>query len=202
MTLYCDNASLTSGTTVDTFGTGVNVILNAAAKKIEGIIVVAYDSVFTAAEGSMIRTRINSTGIPYLQLMDFLTGGLETSGPATNSSGQGSLQELIPLDYDCKGGETVTIDAAPTTTITTGRRVQVGVLYSDGNLAGDISANFAGNWGTLPADAKGGATVDASQLTTTATALSTITVPGWAKEIIACKAVVHKSGAISTGESV
>src|SRR5713101_2327185 len=156
MTLYCDNASLTSGTTVDTFGTGVNIILNASAKKIEGMIVVAYDSVFTAAEGSMVRTRINSTGIPFLSSMDFLTGGLETSGPATNSSGQGSLQELIPLDYDCKGGETVTIDAAPTTTITTGRRVQVGVLYSDGNVDATVKDNFAGNFGSLPAPAKGG----------------------------------------------
>src|SRR6266851_3681788 len=150
MTLYCDNASLTSGTTVDTFGTSVNIILNASAKKIEGVIVVAYDSVFTAAEGSMVRTRLTSTGVPFLQNMDFLTGGLETSGPATNSSGQGSLQELIPLDYDTKGGETVTIDAAPTTTITTGRRVQIGLLYSDGNLSSEINGNFAGNYGALP----------------------------------------------------
>jgi len=199
MTIYCDNASLTSGTTVDTFGTGVNIILNASAKKIIGVITVSYDSVFTAAEGSATRLRLNSSGVPKLAAIDQLIGCLETSGPATNSSGQSCTQQTTPLDFDTVGGETITIDAAPTTTITTGRRIQVGLLYRNSDSSKDVEDQIGND---NIADAKGFTSVDASQLTTTATALTAITIPGWAREIIGCKAVVHKSGAITTGESV
>src|SRR5712664_1702056 len=199
MTIYCDNASLTSGTTVDTFGTGVNIILNASAKKIIGVITVSYDSVFTAAEGSATRLRLNSSGVPKLAAIDQRIGCLETSGPATNSSGQSCTQQTTTLDFDTVGGETITIDAAPTTTITTGRRIQVGLLYRNSDSSKDVEDQIGND---NIADAKGFTSVDASQLTTTATALTAITIPGWAREIIGCKAVVHKSGAITTGESV
>ena len=49
---------------------------------------------------------------------------------------------------------------------------------------------------------KGSRTVDASQTTTTETALTAITVPSWAKEVVGCRALVHKTGAITAGQEV
>ncbi len=199
MTIWSDEAAVASGTTVDTFGTGVNVILNNDAKKLVGIIAMSVDQTYTTAEGSAIRLRMNSSGIKdFSGPADWPIGSLETSGPATNSSGQGCVQEIIPLDINTTGGETITFDAAPTTTITTARLIEVAILYSNGNVPGDILANIA----TPPVAHRGSTTVDASQLTTTATALSAITVPGWAKEIVGCKAFMHKTGAVTSGEEV
>jgi hypothetical protein len=199
MTIFADGVSLASGTTVDTFGTSANVILNSRAKKILAVIAIAVDQTFTAAEGSAIRLRMNSSGVKdFAGPADWMVGSLETSGPATNSSGQGALQEITPWDITTVGGETLTFDAAPTSTITTARLLEVTILYSDGNVPQDIIDNLP----SPPVRIKGAFTVDASQLTTVPTALASITVPGWAKEIVGCKAVMHKTGAITAGEEV
>lgn len=197
MTIFCDVAEILSGTTVDTFGTAGTIVVNSKAKRLIGIISQAIDTIFTTAEGSTVRLRINSTGVPKLTNLDFQIPALETSGPATNSSGQSALQDVTPIDFPLVGNETISFDAAPTTTITTARQVEVGLLYSDGNVPADIYAAIGND---CPVPIGGSATVDASQLTVVPTALSAITVPGWAREIIACRACVYKTGAITTGE--
>lgn len=198
--LYSNNASISSGTTVDSFGTAVTVTLGDQARKLVGLIVAGADPTFTTAEGGAVRVRMNSTSIPGLANQDFLSGPVTTSGPATNSSGQSGVQDTIPLDYTVGGNEDIDLDIATTTTLTTARLYEVAVLYMDEKgVPADIQATIG--TGRI-VGAKGARTVDASQLSTTETALTAITVPSWAKEVIGCRAVVHKTGAITAGEEV
>mgnify|MGYP001564247623 CR=1 FL=1 len=196
--LYSDNASISAGTTADSFGTAVTVSLGDQARRLVGLIISGADPTYTTAEGGAARVRLNSDSIPGLANQDWISGPVTTSGPATNSSGQSCVQDVIPLDYDVKGNEDIDISIAPTTTLTTARLYEVAVQYTDGQVPADIIAAI----GKGPIASKGSRTVDASQTTTTETALTAITVPSWAKEVVGCRAVAHKTGAITGGEEV
>ena len=197
MTVYCDVVNVSTGTAVNTFGASATVTLNSKAKRVIGIVSSGADATFTAEEGAASVLRIASDDLGFGN-QDFPIPPYTTSGPATNGSGQGAKQNILPLDWEAKGNERVVVDVGLTGTITVARLHAVGVIYTDEMpLPNDWKMRFPGI-----VNVKGGASVNASQLTTTETALTAITVPGWAKEIIAAKAAVLKTGAITAAEEV
>lgn len=194
--LYSDEVTITGGTSVDTFGTAGSITLGNQARRILGIITSACDTVYTAAQGASEQLQVVSSSLSIADTR-FKVGPFATSGPATNSSGQGNIPEVIPLDIPCAGGEVLNFKTAPSTAVTTGRSRMVQLLYTDANPAppADWLARFPN---CVPA--RDGFTVDAAQLTTTRTALSNITVPSWAKEIIGIKVTDIKTGAITAAQ--
>lgn len=194
--LYSDEVNITGGTTADTFGTAGTITLGNQARRILGIVTSAAETVYTTAEGSAEQLKLVSTSLSIADTR-FMVGPYVTSGPATNASGRGNVPEVIPLDIPCAGGEVLSLSSAPQQTVTTGRSRMVQVLYTDSNPnpPNDWLARFPN---TVPA--RDGFTVDAQQTSTTRTALTAITIPSWAKEIIGIKVWTAKTGAITTGE--
>lgn len=210
MVVYADEVTLTSGTTKDSFGTAGTITLNSVARRILGIVHSGCDTTYTAAQGeSGDRLQLNSSSLGIAD-QEFAIGPYNSSGPATNSSGQNMEQEIIPLDIKCSGNEVLSFSTAPTTTITTGHSNMVTVLYTDGMSGANNAAPVQGSYAPpqdwlakfpLTVPARGGYVTDASQLTTTRTNLTNITVPSWVQEIIAVKCIDQKTGAITAGQS-
>jgi len=198
MTTFCDYVSTTSGTTALALGTAVNLTIAKVDSRIQCIAlhIAACDTVITTAEGSSEILQVSS---PSLQLADqrFNTGPYITSGPATNSSGQGNIVETIPVNWIAGGNEIVSFATALSATNTTGKLANVGLMYSDTNLP---PTDWRSDFPAL-APNRGGYVSAATQLTTTRTALTAITVPTWVQEFTAMKATDLKTGAITTGQS-
>jgi hypothetical protein len=197
MTTYIDEVTLTSGTAKDTFGTAVTFNLNSKAKRVLALIPSGCDTVYTAATGGFgAQLQVTSSS---LSLADqrFLTGPYNSSGPATNSSGQGMVPDIISVDWPAAGNEAITLATAPSIALTTALSHMVGIMYCDILPPQDWLAQFPA---ALPC--KGGYVVDAQQLTTTRTALTAINVPTWASEVTSAKGVNLKAAAITAGQSV
>lgn len=193
--LYSDEVNITGGTTADTFGTAGSITLGNQARRILGIITSAAETVYTTAEGSAEQLQIISTSLSIADTR-FLVGPYVTSGPATNASARGNVPEIIAMDLPCAGGEVLKFASAPQQTVTTGRSRMVQLLYSDDKYP---PADWLMRFPDL-VPVRDGFTVDAQQTSTTRTALASITVPSWAKEIVGVKITVEKTGAITTGE--
>ena len=199
MGTYCDYVNLSSGTTNGSFGTSGTVTLSAEARYVLAVINVGADPTYTTAEGaaSIIRLNSNSLGITNAA---YITGPYTTSGPATNSSGQGMVQDIIPLDIEAKGNEVITIDYSTTADITTARLHTAAILYSDDELPEQKWRDkFPNIIGSLGGDFR-----QSSQITTTRTQIGTTGIewPSWAGEIIGVRAGVLKTGAITAAEEV
>jgi len=196
-TTYVQQLLLTGGTTANTFGTTVNINLNAFARHLLAIIYSAGDSAFTTAEspgGSQLQYVSASLGVADQR---FLVGPWNTSGPATNSSGQSMVQDIIPLEelLGPTGNEQVSFALAPNDTITTGHKAQIGLMYCQ-----DYPPDYWKKQFPAPMAVRGGYEVGAEQLNTTATTLTAISIPSWVREIVSCRSVVQKADAITTAE--
>lgn len=196
-TTYVQQLNVTGGTTANVLGTAVNINLNAFARHLLCIIYSAGDTVFTTAEspgGSQLQYVSASLGVTDQR---FLVGPWNTSGPATNSSGQSMVQDLIPLEevLPPQGNEQVTFALAPNDTITTGTLAQIGLMYCQDYPPGYWKQQFPEVMAL-----RGGYEVGAEQLTTTATSLTAISIPSWVREIVSCRSVVQKADAITTAE--
>jgi hypothetical protein len=152
--------------------------------------------VYTTAEGSLGYLRLNCADIGIVNQV-WATSPYTTSGPATNSSGQCTVQDIIPLDYTVAGKNTLSFDVAPGTTVTTGRVSTVGVQYADSMPPQDWCDSYP-----YPVGMKGAGVTSAQVLTTTRTTLGAITIPAWVNEIVACRAAFLKTGAITAGQAV
>lgn len=196
-TTYVQQVTLTGGTS-GTFGTSVNSNLNAFGRHLLGIIYSACDTVFTAAEGTagdQLQFVSASLGVADQR---FLVGPWNTSGPATNSSGQAMVQDIIPLEELLKpqGNEQFTFALATSgDTVTTGHSAVVGLMYCQ-----DLPPPYWARQFPLPYSARGGYQAEAEQLSTAATNLSAISIPSWVREIIACRSVVAKADAITAAQ--
>jgi len=201
---YCQRLGLSSGTTADTFGTSGTVTFPSNVSRLWGIIDTIVDATYTTAEGSAIEIRFNSGDIP-LGNQVYLGGVLETSGPATDGSGQAGIQHFRGLDIPVVGNNSLTVDLAPTTTISVARLAELGILTASGSP--DAQWWSSARSGMVP-PIKGAGTVSFSQTTTTATDLTAITVPGSApgggptRAIVGCTPILHKTGARTAGEEV
>jgi len=197
VTTYIDELTLISGTAKDTFGTALTFNLNSKARRVLALIASGCDTIYTAATGGYgIQLQVQSSS---LSLADqrFLTGPWASSGAATNSSGQGMVPDLIPVDWPAAGNEAITFATAPTVAATTGISTILGIMYCDVLPPADWCGQFP-----LELMAKGGYVVDAQQLSIARTALAAINIPTWASEIIAARGVALKAGAITAGQSV
>lgn len=194
MVTYVDEVTLTGGTTKDNFGTAVTLNLNSKARWLIGLITSGGDTTITTAEGGATQLQVNSSSLGIAN-QTFLVGGYISSGPATNSSGQGGVAEILPFSWQCGGNEALAYSAAPTATKTAGQSVMVGTIYCDMLPPADWQGQFP-----LIVAVKGGFVVDATQTTTTRTALNAITIPTWARELVGIKAVTEKYGAITAGQ--
>jgi hypothetical protein len=201
--LFSDEATLTSGTTVDLFGTQLSITLLATSRRILGLINSGCDTVYTTAEGSNVILQIVSSSLSIADTR-FGVGPYITSGPATNDSGQGHIQEIIPMDIPTKGNEVIKLATALTKTNTTGKSNMVQLLYADDIISNPTNGGVAPDWlrsfpVVLPC--KDGFETDLVQAATTRTAMTAISVPSWASAIIGGKFANLKSGAITTGQS-
>jgi hypothetical protein len=191
---FCDVVALTTGTTGAAFGTAVNLTLNDQAKYIAGIVVTGCDSVITTAEGSQVLLRMQSQSLSKPPQV-FVTGPYISSGPGTNSSGQGMVQDVIKLGWQAGPMAILTFDAALSLTNTTGKALLVQVIYLNDVPNSDW-------WNAFPdiLGASGSAYSTITQATTTRTAMTVITIPKWAKRIIGARVACHKSGAITAAQ--
>lgn len=193
--LYSDEVTLTSGTTADTFGTAGTITLGNQARRVLGIVNSGCLTTYITAEGSasVLQMVCKSLGIASTQ---FSVGPYLTSGPAANAEGAPDIQEVIPLDIPCAGGEIFSFQTAPTSTMSNANSNMVQLLYSDNDFP---PADWLMRFPSI-VPIKDGYESDAQQLTTTRTALTAITVPSWAREIVGIKVTVIKTGAITAAQ--
>ncbi len=107
------------------------------------------------------------------------------------------VQDIIPIEevLPPQGNEQLTFSLAPNDTITTGHKAQIGLMYCQ-----DYPPPYWRSQFPLPMAMRGALAVEAEQLTTTATALSAISIPSWVREVVCCRSVVQKADAITTAE--
>lgn len=196
-TTYLDGIfAITGGT--GGLGTASSFNLNSQAKHLLALVVSACDTVYTAAEGTaggQVQIQSASLGLADQR---FLTGPYNTSGPATNGSGQAMVQDIIPFEelLPVQGNESISIAFGTSgDTVTTGHSAMVGIMFCQDYPPPYWSLQFP-----LPVSARGGYQVEAEQLTTTATNLTAISIPSWVTEIIANRSVVAKADAITGGQ--
>lgn len=195
-TTYVDLVTKTGGTAGLT-GTATNLNLNSKAKNLLALLVTGCDTVITTAEGSSGMVQIVS---PSLGLADqrLLTGPYISSGPATNSSGQGMVVDIFPFESNPhpQGNELISFDAGTSGgTNTTGKAYLIAIMYCQ-----DMPPPYWRNQFPLPMTMRGGYVAEATQTTTAATALAAISIPSWVTEMIATRAVDTKSAAITTAQ--
>ena len=193
--LYSDEVTLTSGTTADAFGTAGTITLGNQARRLIALVHSACETVYITAEGgsSILQMVSKSLGVADTR---WNVGPYIASGPATNAEGNPDVQEVIPLDIPCTGGEIVSFAAAPISTVSNARSHMVQLLYADSVMPPtDWLQRFPD---VVPV--KDGYETDAQQLTVTRTALTAITVPSWAREIVGVKVALTKTGAITAAQ--
>ena len=196
MVTYIDEATLTGGVTKDTFGTASTFYLNSKARRVIALLTSGCDTTITTAEGGSTQLQVNSSSLG-LADQRFQVGPYnEGSATATNIANQVSGQETIPVDWPCGGGEAIAVAAAPTCTKTVGVSLMTGIMYCDVLPPTDWRSQFP-----LPVPVKGGFVVDASQATTTRTALTAVSIPTWAQEFVGVKATVLHSASLTAGQS-
>lgn len=193
--IHAQRSAISAGTTAEAYGTVVNTDLQKNAKRVLAILALGVDPTYTTAEGAAGLLRVNARSIGISNEV-FPVGPFTNSGPATNSGSTHTIIDVVDLDWHVTGGERIAIDIAPSVTITTARLYEVAVLWSD-------EKSPPGDWlDKFPLKVRSmGCQVDAAQqLTTTRTALAALTIPAWAREIIAYKAWLLKEGAITAAE--
>jgi hypothetical protein len=200
-TTYTDLVHVTGGT-AGLSGSPSTLTLSAQAAHLLAVIVSACDTVFTTAEsggGGQVQIVSSSLGLADQR---FLTGPYVSSGPATNSSGQGMVQDIIPFEEPAGlsgaslANTPISIDFGTAgDSVTTGQSAMVAMMYCQDRPPAYWLGQFP-----LPTFARGGYQVEAEQLTTTATNLAAIQIPAWAREIISSRSVVLKADAITTAE--
>ena len=178
---------ITSGTTQNTYGTAVNLILNDRAQFIIGMVVSGCDTVYTTAQGAgtFLQVSSNSVNKP---TQTFLTGPWTSSGPGTNGAGQAMIQDIIRLGWACGPNAVITFAAARTQTVTTGASIMVSLIYADGVPPSNFTA-FPDVLG-----ANGAVSTFNGQLTVAKTALPVLTVPKWWRAIVGYRVTVLKTG--------
>ena len=193
--------AITGGVVASTFGTAVSTTLRTQARGLLGLAIMGVDATVTAAEGKCSLVRLNSKSLD-LKNEVFISGPYVTSAPATHESGHFCIPEIIPLDIECNGGESISIDCAPAGASTAGIVYEASLIYYDQKPPMAWLQRFPDVMPFRGADAK-----DAQQLTTTRTALTAIEVPGYCGRggrhktvIVGVKGVVLKTGAITAGE--
>ncbi len=195
-TTYIELAKVTGGV-AGLSGTPTNINLNSKAKNLLALLISGGDTVITTAEGSAGMVQIQS---PSLGLADqrLLTGPYISSGPATNSSGQGMVVDILPFESNPhpQGNELIAIDAGTSGgTNTTGKAYMVCVMYCQ-----DLPPPY---WRAAFPEVmsfRGGYVAEGTQTTTTATSLTAISIPSWVTEIIGARAIDTKSAAITTAQ--
>ncbi len=196
-TTYCKQTSITGGTTGGVFGTAVTNNLNAFGRHLLGIFYTSGDSVYTTAQspgGNALQFQSASLGTTDQR---FLTGPWNTSGPATNSSGQSMTQDIIPLEEILapQGNEQFQFAEAPNGTITTGHSAIASLLYCQ-----DYPPAYWRSQFPLPMAMRGGFQSESQVLTSAVVNLTALSIPSWVREIVACRSIVQKAGAITTGQ--
>ena len=196
-TTYVQELLLTGGTAAATFGTSVTVNLNSKANNLIGFIYSACDTVYTTAQGTAgDQLQFNSPSLG-ISNQTWSVGPWNSSGPATNSSGQCMVQDIIPVEafVNPKGNEALTFALAANAAITTGHSAVLGVQYSQ-----DLPPPYWMQAYPSISFARGALVAEAQQLTTTATNLAALSIPSWWSEVIACRSVDMKTLAITAAQ--
>tara|TARA_Y100000310_G_C20671697_1_gene810659 strand:+ start:373 stop:1203 length:831 start_codon:yes stop_codon:yes gene_type:complete len=193
--IHSTRIAVAGGTADQDYGSKVDLDMETYSAQAVALICIGADATATAAEGQAGMLRINCSS---LGLVDQVIpiGPYQTSGPATNHSGYPCEASIIPVDWALNGKEKFKVDIAPRGLSTVAKLYEVAMLWSDNKgQPKDWKEKFPN---VLPMT--GGDMVGAKQITTTRTALNTIEIPDWAKEIIAVQALIMKVGAITAAE--
>lgn len=193
--LHCTRIAVAGGTSDKTYGSKVDLDMESYSRQAVALLCIGADATNTAAEGSSQFIRVNCKSLGIVDSV-IPVGPYQSSGPATNSSGYPSELQIIPVDWPLKGKEKFKIDIAPRGDSTVAKLYEVAMLWADSQgPPDDWKLKFPNVLPMTGSDAVG-----AKQISTTRTALDTIEIPDWAKEIIAVQALAYKTGAITAAE--
>lgn len=177
------------GATKGTFESVGTVTLRGDARKVLAILVLMVNSAGTTSEAycGEIKVTANDLGISGEK---FVVGAANEGGVATNSSAKAWCADLIPVDWDCKGGEDILIEFSSLNSLTTGFNVTASVLYSNGNVPSrvrDAIDNFSkirGDGGNSQANS------DIKATTRTVLSSTTMRVPSWADALVGVRPII------------
>jgi hypothetical protein len=180
----------------DALPISVTLTLNDRAQYIIALVLSSTTHTPTTAQGSALLIQVSSNSINK-PAQTFLSGPYFTSAPATNESGFGMIQDIIPLGWAAGPNAVLSFQTAPTYTTTTALTTMVGVIYADGTPPADWMSKFPDVMG-----ANGAVSTSARQLTVARTALPALTIPKWAKAVVGFRVVDLKEGAITASEEL
>jgi len=197
MAIYCDFARPTSSATDDTLGTSVNLTLNGKARKVFLVGATGGDQTLTAAEGSE-RHIVFSGDVGISPLPTIPLGSIVGSGLAT-TDGYNADVSWFPVDWSMGPNAVLTINDTGIGG-TAADLMTVFVMYSDGEIPSFPNYYCAARGlRAVPKYYITGAftTIAAS---TTETALTAITVPGGARQLVGMAASAVTDGVKVTAE--
>jgi hypothetical protein len=185
--LYCDVVTAASvGATAGTFDSIGTVTLRADARNLLGFWVEAALATSTAAEAFSGVIKVSSSDLG-IGDQTFSCPPYSGGAPATNIGMSAVASEFFPM-YRAVGGKT-TISFSYSSNLpdpTGAASVVVGVIYEAGS--GTIPADAMKNWPNMAPLSVGAVTQSKASITTVAaTAVGSVTIPGWATEILGFK---------------
>lgn len=183
------NASV--GATAGTFDALTSVTLRSDAKKMLGFWCEAAPATSTAAEaiGGILRFSSSDLGVGAQDAIVPPYGG---GAPATNIDFRCYCSEFVPFVTDAKGKEVIDLAYSSMNPDPTGANsVCVAAVYDAGNRSA-LGSEAMKKWADMAPIARGCQTTSSAPVLTTAeTAMTALTVPAWAQEIVGFKVVCN-----------
>ena len=196
MALYCDVVALTGSTAANTDGTAVNITLNSAARRILYFGAQLADATLTAAEARSGVVNVTGPGIDNAPFR-FPSGYMMGAGLAPEDS---ALSDAVwyPVDIPTSPNAVYSFSTRNTAS-TAAELVNAYAIYSDGEGHPQVSGVWESHG--LRGPAKYMVAPDPTSITaTTETALTAITVPGNASQVLGFTVAGATNGVKTTAE--
>lgn len=189
------------GATANTFDNVGTTTLRSDAKTLLGFWAEAAPAASTAAEEVTGQVRITSSDLG-LGAQIYSAPPYKGGGPATNLGFECYASEFLPCVNSCKGKEQIVIDFSTNLPDPTAAcSVAVASIYDAGQSSA-LGGEAMKLWPDMSPIARGATNTSTATITTVAeTAMTAMTVPAWAKEIVGFK-VLMMPNLMTAGEEV
>ena len=189
------------GATANTFDALTSITLRSDARKTLGFWVEAAPATATAAEQVTGQIRLSSSdlgiGSQVYSCPPYCGGS-----PATNIGFSTHNAEYIPFVNDAKGKEVVDVAYSTNLPDPTAANSVVAALLYDAGKTSSLGAESMRTWPDMAPIARGAQNTSTATVTTVAeTAMTALTVPAWATEIVGFKAIMVPN-LMTAGEEV